>query len=91
MRPYGTRRLGVNVNVDFFAGVIYYLHGIFHLAVEDGCSCRSSRSPASVPRARARLDRGLQVLEQMENNILLRPLLHYVGPLDQPYIPIEER
>ncbi len=77
MRPYG--RLGVNVNVDFFAGVIYYLHGI--------------PQDLFVPIFAVGRVPGwtVQVLEQMENNILLRPLLDYVGPLDQPYIPIEER
>ena len=77
MRPYG--RLGVNVNVDFFAGVIYYLHGI--------------PQDLFVPIFAVGRVPGwtVQVLEQMENNILLHPLLHYVGPLDQPYIPIEER
>ena len=77
MRPYG--RLGVNVNVDFFAGVIYYLHGI--------------PQDLFVPIFAVGRVPGwtVQVLEQMENNILLRPLLHYVGPLDQQYVPIEER
>ena len=77
MRPYG--RLGVNVNVDFFAGVIYYLHGI--------------PQDLFVPIFAVGRVPGwtVQVLEQMENNILLRPLLHYVGPLDQPYVPIGER
>ena len=77
MRPYG--RLGVNVNVDFFAGVIYYLHGI--------------PQDLFVPIFAVGRVPGwtVQVLEQMENNILLRPLLHYVGPLDRDYEPIEGR
>ncbi|MDE2696546.1 MAG: citrate (Si)-synthase [Chloroflexota bacterium] len=77
MRPYG--RLGVNVNVDFFAGVIYYLHGI--------------PQDLFVPIFAVGRVPGwtVQVLEQMENNILLRPLLHYVGPLDREYVPIEGR
>ncbi len=77
MRPYG--RLGVNVNVDFFAGVIYYLHGI--------------PQDLFVPIFAVGRVPGwtVQVLEQMENNILLRPLLHYVGPLDREYVPIEAR
>jgi citrate synthase len=29
--------------------------------------------------------------EQWSDNILLRPLLKYVGPMDLPYIPIGER
>ena len=77
MRPYG--RLGVNVNVDFFAGVIYYLHGI--------------PQDLFVPIFAVGRVPGwtVQVLEQMENNILLRPLLQYVGPLDREYVPIAAR
>ena len=32
-----------------------------------------------------------QVTEQLDNNILIRPLLEYVGDLDIPYINIDER
>ena len=32
-----------------------------------------------------------QVLEQLENNILLRPLTQYTGPAARPYVPIEAR
>ena len=77
MKPYG--RLGVNVNVDFFAGVIYYLNGfpadlfvpIFAVGRVPGWT--------------------VQVLEQMENNILIRPLAEYVGEMDLAYVPIEQR
>ena len=31
-----------------------------------------------------------QVTEQLDNNILIRPLLEYVGELDIPYIDIDE-
>ncbi|MDA1061820.1 MAG: citrate (Si)-synthase [Chloroflexi bacterium] len=77
MRPYA--RLGVHVNVDFYAGVIYYLHGI--------------PQDLFVPIFAVGRVPGwtVQVLEQMSNNILIRPLLQYVGPLDQPYVPIEDR
>ena len=77
MRPYG--RLGVHVNVDFYAGVIYYLHGI--------------PQDLFVPIFAVGRVPGwtVQVLEQMANNILIRPLLQYVGPLDQQYVPIAER
>ena len=33
----------------------------------------------------------VQVLEQLENNILLRPLTQYNGPAPRPYVPIEQR
>jgi citrate synthase len=77
MKPYARR--GIHVNVDFFAGVIYYLNGIpedlFVPIFAIG------RMPGWV----------LQVLEQQENNILLRPRLEYVGPAEQAYIPIDQR
>ena len=77
MKPYA--RLGVNVNVDFYSGVIYHLHGIpedlfvpiFAVGRVPGWS--------------------LQVLQQMENNILIRPLLEYNGPELRAYLPIEQR
>ena len=77
MRPYA--RLGVNVNVDFYAGVIYYLLGI----PED----------LFVPIFAVGRIPGwtLQVLEQYEHNILIRPLLQYVGPAERAYVPIRER
>jgi len=77
MRPYA--RLGVNVNVDFYAGVVYYLHGV----PED----------LFVPIfAMGRIPGWtVQVLEQFEHNILIRPLLQYEGELDRAYVPLEER
>ncbi|HSS64196.1 MAG TPA: citrate/2-methylcitrate synthase, partial [Gammaproteobacteria bacterium] len=66
MKPYA--RHGVNVNVDFYAGVVYYLHQvpedlfvpIFAIGRVPGWT--------------------VQVLEQLDNNILLRPLTLYNGP-----------
>ncbi len=77
MKPYS--RHGVNVNVDFYAGVVYYLNGI----------------PADmfVPIFAAGRVPGwtVQVLEQMENNILIRPLTLYNGPEPRDYVPIDVR
>jgi len=77
MKPYA--RHGVNVNVDFYAGVVYYLNGI----------------PADlfVPIFAAGRVPGwtVQVIEQMENNILIRPLTLYNGPEPRDYVPIEKR
>jgi citrate synthase len=77
MKPYA--RHGVNVNVDFYAGVVYYLNGI----------------PADlfVPIFAVGRVPGwtVQVLEQMENNILIRPLTLYTGPEARDYIPLEKR
>jgi citrate synthase len=77
MKPYA--RHGVNVNVDFYAGVVYFLNGI----PED----------LFVPIFAAGRVPGwtVQVLEQMENNILIRPLTVYNGPEPRAYVPIEKR
>jgi citrate synthase len=77
MKPYA--RHGVNVNVDFYAGVVYFLNGI----AED----------LFVPIFAAGRVPGwtVQVLEQMENNILIRPLTLYNGPEPRDYVPIEAR
>ena len=77
MRPYS--RHGVNVNVDFYAGVVYYLHGI----PED----------LFVPIFAIGRIPGwtVQAMEQLENNILIRPRLLYTGPDAREYVPIEER
>jgi citrate synthase len=72
-------RLGVNVNVDFYAGVIYYLHGlpedlfvpIFAIGRVPGWTA--------------------QILEQFEQNILIRPLTLYNGPPPRDYIPLGKR
>ena len=77
MRPYA--RHGVNVNVDFYAGVVYFLHGvpedlfvpIFAIGRIPGWT--------------------VQAMEQLENNILIRPRLLYTGPEARDYVPIDER
>ena len=77
MKPYA--RHGVNVNVDFYAGVVYYLNGI----------------PADlfVPIFAVGRVPGwtVQVMEQMESNILIRPLTLYNGPEPRDYVPVEKR
>jgi citrate synthase len=77
MQPYA--RHGVNVNVDFYAGVVYFLNGI----AED----------LFVPIFAVGRVPGwtVQVLEQLENNILLRPLTLYDGPPPRAYVPVEQR
>ena len=77
MTPY--QRRGIYVNVDFFAGAVYYLLGIpedvfipiFALGRVPGWT--------------------LNVVEQFSNNILIRPLTEYTGPMDLEYMPIEKR
>ena len=77
MAPYA--RHGVNVNVDFYSGVIYHLHGIpkdlfvpiFAIGRVPGWT--------------------VQILEQQANNILIRPLTLYNGPAPRAYVPMAER
>jgi citrate synthase len=77
MKPYA--RHGVNVNVDFYAGVVYYLNGI--------------KEDLFVPIFAVGRVPGwtVQVLEQFENNILIRPLTLYNGPEPRAYVPIDGR
>ncbi len=75
----GDAAVRVHVNVDFFAGVIYYLNGfppdlfvpIFAVGRVPGWT--------------------VQVVEQLENNILIRPLTQYTGAMDLEYVPLERR
>ena len=77
MAPYA--RHGVNVNVDFYSGVIYYLHAI--------------PKDLFVPIFAVGRVPGwtVQVLEQLDNNILIRPLTLYNGPELRGYVPVEQR
>ena len=77
MQPYSRR--GICQNVDFFSGAMYYLLGI----PED--LFISIFAVGRIPGWTA------QVVEQFENNILLRPRLQYVGELDREFIPIANR
>jgi len=77
MQPYSRR--GICQNVDFFSGAMYYLLGI----PED--LFISIFAVGRIPGWTA------QVVEQFENNILLRPRLQYVGELDRKFIPIADR
>jgi citrate synthase len=77
MKPYA--RHGVNVNVDFYAGVVYYLNGIPNDLFVPIFAI--GRVPGWT----------VQVLEQMESNILIRPLTVYNGPAPRDYVPIEAR
>ncbi|KAB1979142.1 citrate/2-methylcitrate synthase [Streptomyces triticiradicis] len=71
MRPYG--RHGVAPNVDLYAGLAYRLLGLpDDLAVPLFVVGRSAGWVA-------------QALEQHANNVLIRPLLEYVGPREVPY------
>jgi len=77
MAPYA--RHGVNVNVDFYSGVVYHLLGIKRDLFVPIFAV--GRVPGWV----------VQVLEQLENNILLRPLTLYNGPDARAYVPLTQR
>ena len=77
MKPYSAK--GICVNVDFFSGTIYHLLGIptdLFISI-----FAMGRIPGWT----------VQVMEQLANNILLRPMLQYVGPMDLEYVPIDQR
>lgn len=77
MKPYS--RHGLNVNVDFYSGVIYQLHEIpMDLYVP---IFAIGRVPGWV----------IQCIEQLRGNILIRPLTLYNGPEKRAYLPIAKR
>ena len=77
MKPYS--RHGLNVNVDFYSGVIYQLHGIpMDLYVP---IFAIGRMPGWI----------IQCLEQLRGNILIRPLTLYNGPDIRPYVGMADR
>ncbi len=77
MAPYA--RHGVNVNVDFYSGVVYHLLGVKRDLFVPLFAI--GRVPGWV----------VQVLEQLDNNILIRPLTLYNGPEQRSYRPVAER
>lgn len=77
MKPYS--RHGLNVNVDFYSGVIYQLHGIpMDLYVP---IFAIGRMPGWV----------IQCLEQQRGNILIRPLTLYNGPEPRDWVSLADR
>ena len=72
-------RLGINPNVDLWSGAIYSLleipEELFVPIFAIG------RIPGWA----------LHIIEQYSTKDLLRPRLYYTGPIDLPYIPIENR
>ncbi|HEY0079217.1 MAG TPA: amino acid adenylation domain-containing protein [Pyrinomonadaceae bacterium] len=77
MKPYAQH--GIYPNVDLYAGVIYRLLGIpDNLA---GAMFIAGRIAGWVAQA----------LEQMGNNVLIRPLMNYVGPARRAYSPLSSR
>ncbi|HEX3857961.1 MAG TPA: citrate/2-methylcitrate synthase [Pseudolabrys sp.] len=77
MAPYA--RHGVNVNVDFYSGVVYHLLGVKRDLFVPIFAI--GRIPGWV----------VQVVEQLENNILIRPLTLYNGSEARTYVPLGRR
>jgi citrate synthase len=77
MAPYA--RHGVNVNVDFYSGVVYHLLGVKRDLFVPIFAI--GRVPGWV----------VQVLEQFDNNILIRPLTLYNGPEARAYVALAQR
>ncbi len=73
------KKKGLYPNVDFFTAPLFYTLGI----------------PLDLFTPIFALSRVVgwtaHVMEQYENNRLIRPLSDYVGPEQRPYVPIEER
>ena len=77
MEPYRVK--GIYPNVDFYAGAVYSLLGIPEEQFIPMFAV--GRMPGWVAH----------VLEQFEDNVLIRPLLEYTGPRHLRYVPIESR
>ncbi|MDP9236946.1 MAG: citrate (Si)-synthase [Chloroflexota bacterium] len=77
MEPY--RPKGIYPNVDFYAGAVYSLLGIPEEQFIPMFAV--GRMPGWVAH----------VLEQYEDNVLIRPLLEYTGPRHLRYVQIEKR
>ena len=77
MKPYA--RHGLNVNVDFYSGVVYQLHGIpMDLYVP---IFAIGRMPGWI----------IQCIEQLEGNILIRPLTLYNGAEPRDSVALSDR
>lgn len=70
---------GLYPNVDFYSASVYHLMGIsIDLFTPVFAVARTAGWVA-------------HILEQYANNRLIRPTAEYVGPMDEKYVPIEER
>lgn len=79
VEAYVKETKGLNANVDFYSASTYYSMGIpTHLYTPIFACSRISGWTA-------------HVLEQYQNNRLIRPRAEYVGKVDQTYVPLSER
>jgi citrate synthase len=73
------RERGLNVNVDFYSASTYYALGIPTDLYTPIFACSRIAGWTA------------HVLEQYDNNRLIRPRAEYVGPRDLKYVPIDQR
>lgn len=79
IEEYIKENKGLPANVDFYSASVYHSLGINHdLFTPIFAISRTSGWIA-------------HILEQYENNRLIRPRAEYVGPVDQTYRPVNER
>ena len=69
-------RKNLNANVDFYSATVYYSLGI---------PTRMFTTVFAIARVAGWV---AQILEQMEDNTLYRPLSHYVGPSEPLLVPM---
>ncbi len=73
------REKNINPNVDFYSATVYHVLGIpTDLFTPVFAASRVTGWTA-------------HVMEQLANNRIIRPRGEYVGPVDQHYVPIDER
>lgn len=76
---YIKEQKGLNANVDFYSASVYYMMGIPIDLDTPIFACSRITGWTS------------HVLEQYDNNRLIRPRAEYVGPHNVKYVPIEQR
>ncbi|KGX89093.1 citrate synthase [Pontibacillus litoralis] len=79
IEEYIKEHKGLPANVDFYSASVYHSLGIDH----DLFTPIFAMSRVSGWLA--------HILEQYDNNRLIRPRAEYVGPMNQKYVPIEQR
>ena len=74
-----TAQKGLNPNVDFYSGAMMYLLGLSLDVFTPIFACSRVAGWTA------------QIMEQYNNNRLIRPLAMYIGPEEREYIPLDER
>lgn len=74
-----TAQKGLNPNVDFYSGAMMYLLGLSLDVFTPIFACSRVAGWTA------------QIMEQYNNNRLIRPLATYIGPEEREYIPLDER